>query len=328
MGVADCASGQERDEMSKQMIGDLRPGEPIDTTFLVGEVSLRTSRNGSTYLTLQLRDRSGQIAARLWDATEALAGSIAADDFVHVKGRAESYQNQLQVIIRTLIRADTQSLRLGDFLPQSEHDVGEMMNELRRILQAVEDPDLKALLEAFLADEDFCAAFRTAPAAIHNHHSYLGGLLEHTLSMARVALKLLDHYTELRRDLFLAGVFLHDIGKIREISYRRAFCHTRPGELVGHVTLGVLMLEERARQLEDFPEDKLDMLRHMTLSHHGALEFGSPKLPMFAEAQALHYLDNLDAKLKDFSSIVAEDRNSDPEWTEYSRRLARRLYKR
>jgi len=314
--------------MGKQMIGDLRPGEPVDSVFLVADASLRTARTGSKYLALQLRDRSGQIAARLWDATEALAGSIEVDDFVRVRGRTETYQNQLQIIVRSVTRADTNGLRLGDFLPQCERDAGQMMRDLRRILARVEDPDFKALLDAFLSDEDFCAEFRTAPAATVNHHSYLGGLLEHTLSMAQLAEKLTEHYPDLRRDLFLTGVFLHDIGKIREISFRRSFRHTSAGELVGHVTLGVLMLDERVRQLGNFPQEKLDMLRHMILSHHGALEFGSPKLPMFAEAMALHYLDNLDAKLKDFSSIVAEDRSSDPDWTDYSRRLERKLYKK
>jgi len=313
--------------MAKQMIENLKPGEPLDSTFMVREANLRTARNGSTYLNATLCDRTGHIGAKLWDASDALAGSIAVDDFVHVKGKVESYQNQLQINIRSITRADTEGLRLGDFLPQSARNPVEMMQEMRGILATIQDPDLKALVDVFLSDEKFCAAFRTAPAAMRNHHSYLGGLLEHTLSMAQASVKLLEHYTDLRRDILLTGVFLHDIGKIQELTYKRTFRFSSAGNLVAHVVLGVLMVEERVRKLPEFPEDKLNMLRHMILSHHGAFEFGSPRLPMFAEAMALHYIDNLDAKLKDFSDIIGQDQGADPEWTNYSQRLARKLYK-
>ena len=309
------------------MIEDLQPGRPVDSVFLVSEATLRTARNGSSYLSVTLCDHTGRISGRQWDVSEAFADSVKPDDFVNVKGKVESYQNQLQIIIKVITRADTDTLRLGDFLPQSEREPAAMMKELRGILQQIEDPDFKRLVEAFLEDKEICAAFRTAPAAMVNHHAYLGGLLEHTLSMMKAALKLLEHYTDLRRDLLLTGIFLHDIGKTRELLYRRTFKYSTPGNLVGHVTIGVLMLDEQARQLDGYPEEKLNMVRHMLLSHHGTSEFGSPKPPMFAEALALHHLDNLDAKLKDFADIIAEDRNADPEWTDRSWRLDRRLYK-
>jgi len=313
--------------MEKQMVAGLRPNEPVDAIFMVANVQIRTTRAGSTYLNVKLQDRSGQIEGKLWDASEAFAATIQGDDFVRVKGRCESYQNQPQINIKTMTKADTDGLRLGDFLPQSQHDPVQMLRELTDILATLEDKDYKALVELFLKDKDFCADFRTAPAAMANHHSYLGGLLEHTLSMMRVAIKISEHYTDLRRDLLLAGVFLHDIGKVEELSYRRSFQYTTPGNLVGHIILGVLMLEERVKELPDFPQDKLNMLRHMILSHHGQYDFGSPRLPMFAEAMALHYLDNLDAKLKDISDIIAEDSGINAEWTDYSRRLERKLYK-
>lgn len=313
--------------MAKQMVENLQVGEPIDSDFIVAESSLRVARNGSAYLDIKLADRTGQMPGRLWDANQALADSISADDFVHVKGKVESYKNTLQIIVRSITQADMKGLRLGDFLPQSGNDPVEMMKALCEILGTIEDADLKSLVDAFLADSQFCADFRTAPAAKQNHHAYLGGLLEHTLSMARLSLKILEHYQDLRRDLLLTGVFLHDVGKIHELIYRRAFRYSSPGNLVGHIVLGVLMLEERVRELPDFPEGKLNMLRHMMLSHHGEYEFGSPRLPMFAEALALHYVDNLDAKLKDFSDIITEDRNADPEWTDWARRFGRPFYK-
>jgi 3'-5' exoribonuclease len=326
--MAKLFSSEDRQKlMGKQMIGALRVGEPVDSVFLVAECALRSTRTGGSYLNLTLQDRSGQIVGRMWDATEAFAATIAVDSFVHVKGKIESYQNQLQLNARSITRAETEGLRLGDFLPQCERDPAEMMRELVAILAQIQDPDYKAVVDAFLSDKDFCADFRTAPAAVQNHHAYLGGLLEHTLSMAVMADKVLGHYPSLRRDLLLASVFLHDIGKTRELSCKRTFRYTDAGNLVGHITIGILMLENHARALPNLPEEKLNLLRHMILSHHGELEFGSPKLPMFAEAIALHYLDNLDAKLKDISETIAEDKNADAGWTDYSFSLKRRLYK-
>jgi 3'-5' exoribonuclease len=326
--MAKLLSAEDRQKlMGKQMVGALRVGEPVDSVFLVAECALRSTRAGGSYLNLVFQDRSGQMVGRLWDATEAFAATIAVDSFVHVKGKVESYQNQLQLNVRTITRAETEGLHLGDFLPQCERDPAEMMRELTAILAQIQDPDYKAVMDAFLSDKDFCADFRTAPAAVQNHHAYLGGLLEHTLSMAQMAVKVIEHYPSLRRDLLLASVFLHDIGKTRELSCKRTFRYTDAGNLIGHITIGVLMLEDRARALPNLPEDKLNMLRHMILSHHGELEFGSPKLPSFAEAIALHYLDNLDAKLKDFAETIAEDKNADAGWTDFSYSLKRRLYK-
>ena len=313
--------------MAKQMIANLKVGEPVDSAFMVQESNLRTARNGSSYLQTVLSDKTGTIQCRLWDATEALAESIAVDDFVHVRGKVESYKNELQISIRSITKADTSTLHLSEFLPQSENDPGPMMKELGELLATIEDADLKALVDSFLADDAFCATFRTAPAAKSNHHAYLGGLLEHTLSMARLTARICEHYPHLRRDLLMAGVFLHDIGKTQELLYKRTFRYSTAGNLIGHIIIGVLMLEEHARNLPGFPETKLDMLRHMILSHHGQYEFGSPRLPMFAEALALHYIDNLDAKLKDMAEIIAEDRSGDPEWTARSWLFDRVLYK-
>ena len=313
--------------MPKQMIEELQPGEPVDTVFLVAESSLRTAKSGSSYLAIKLRDRSGEIQGRLWDAGQAIAGSITVDDFVKVKGKAESYRNELQINIRSITRAETEGLRLGDFLRQSEHDPEEMLGELKKILDRVEDPDYRGLIEAFLSDEAFCKDFQSAPAATRNHHAYLGGLLEHTLSMAGLAVRVLEHYPALRADLLLTGVFLHDIGKVEELARKRTFQYTLPGHMVGHLVLGVLILEARVQTLEGFPEEKLNMLRHLILSHHGRKEFGSPILPAFAEAVALHHIDNIDAKLKEVADIIETDKNADSQFTDYARLFETWLYK-
>ena len=314
--------------MAKQMIADLQAGAPVEAAFLLAESSLRTSRNGNSYLSVTLRDRTGKIEGRLWEATEALAGSLATDDFVTVKGRTESYRNELQINIRSITRAETENLRLGDFLAQAPRDPQEMLAELKQILAAVEDQDYRALIDHFFADEELVRGLISAPAAVTNHHAYLGGLLEHTLCMAGLAVKVCAQYDALRADLLLTGVLLHDIGKVRELACKRSFGFTTPGNLVGHIVLGVIMLEELTRALDAFPEEKLNLLRHLILSHHGELEYGAAKRPMFAEAFALHHIDNLDAKLKEVAEILDADRNADSDFTDYSRLLSARLYKR
>jgi len=315
--------------MAKRMIADLRIGEPLEDTFLLSACELRTARNGSLYLDLTLADRSGSIKARMWDASEALHRALAVDDFVRIKARLGMYRNERQLIVNVIAKADPAQIDLRDFLPQSARPPEEMRKELEDLLRkAIEDPDYRRLAEAFLTDDAFMESFCTAPAAISYHHSFLAGLLEHTLSMAHCALLLCSHYRILRRDLLLAGVFVHDIGKTRELSWERTFQYTDAGQLVGHIIEGVVMIEERAASLDDFPPRKLNLLRHAIIAHHGAAEFGSPKLPMIPEAFALHYIDNLDAKLQDFADALADDNNSNSDWTAYIPRLGRRLYKK
>ena len=265
--------------MSKQMIDALKPGEPVDAPFMVVESSLRGTRAGGAYLALTLADRTGQIQGRLWDATEAFAATILPEEIIQVKGRAESYQNQLQLNIRAITKPEPETLRLGDFLPQCPRDPVQMARDLTALLATIQEPHLKALVDSLLADKEFMDSFRTAPAAVVNHHAYLGGLMEHTLAMMQMALRVCEQYPQLRRDLLLTGAFIHDIGKTRELTYHRAFRYSVPGNLVGHITIGVMMLDEHARKLPDFPPQTLNMLSHMILSHHGQYDFGSPKLP-------------------------------------------------
>jgi len=313
--------------MAKLMISEMKPGQPVDDSFLLSKSELKTTRSDSLYLDLEFMDRSGRIVGRLWDATERVYEAFAVDDFVHVKGKVEQYRGELQISVKSLRKPDAKALRLRDFLPQSDRDPAEMEKELRAILSTVEDPDYQRLIAAFMDDEEFAVAFRTAPAAVMNHHAYLGGLLEHTLSMAEIAVGIAEHYPNLRRDVLLTGVLFHDVGKIREIRYTRTFQFTEEGHLLGHLTLGVMMLKERAKGLEGFPPEKLAMIQHLVLSHHGQREFGSPVLPMTAEAFALHYIDNLDAKMREIDDILEEDRNENQSFTNYQRRLERRLFK-
>ena len=318
--------------MSRRFVQLMTDGDTIEEIYLISDKQLRASRNGNLYLQVELRDRTGAISARLWNASEHLFRSFETGDFLQVKGKVQLFQGALQIILSHIDRVETEKVELADFLPHTEHDVNKLLDRLRSVLLRLGNPHLRALAECFLMDEEFLQAFCQAPAGVRNHHAYLGGLLEHVVTLLDAAERILPLYPELDRDLLLAGVFLHDIGKIRELSYGKAFAYTDEGQLVGHLVIGVEMLDEKAAKVPDltgepFPKELLLRLRHMILSHHGTYEFGSPRLPMTPEAIALHHLDNLDAKIHNFTREIREDRNTTSTWTPFNQSLQRRLFK-
>ncbi len=255
-----------------------------------------------------------------------------AGDYLHVKGKTQIFQGSLQIILTHLDVIPRTEIEPDDFLPQSSQSVTKLLARLREVLLAMGNPHLRALVECFLIDDSFVEKFTTAPAGIKNHHAYQGGLIEHVVSLLNVAERITDLYPEIDRDLLLTGIFLHDIGKIDELSYGHSFAYTDEGQLVGHLVMGVEMLRdkvERCTELtgEEFPPQLLLRLKHMIVSHHGTHEFGSPKVPMTLEAVALHYLDNLDAKLHTFSREIRDDPSKESSWTPFHQSLGRRLYK-
>jgi 3'-5' exoribonuclease len=276
----------------------LGEGELVQDVFLVKQSRLLTSRSGNFYIDLTLSDRSGEINAKFWDANRQLYESFAVDDFVMVRANVETYMDKPQLKVSHVKRLEEEEINLADFLPASERDTKEMLEELHELIAGVKDPALGALLNEFFGDEEFAKAFVRCPAAVSLHHAFLGGLLEHTLAVARMALDVANRYPVLDRDMFLAGALLHDLGKVYEIEHVRAFKYSDRGQLLGHLTIGAEEIAKRAGEIKDFPPEKLMQIQHLILSHHGQFEFGSPKLPMTAEAMALHYLDNLDAKME------------------------------
>ena len=249
-----------------------------------------------------------------------------------MRGKTQVFQGSLQIILNHLEVVDPTQVQSEDFLPQSTQSIAKLLARLKEVLLALENPHLRALVECFLIDDDFVRKFTTAPAGIKNHHAYQGGLIEHVVNLLNVAGRITEFYPELDRDLLLAGIFLHDIGKVDELSYERAFAYTDEGQLVGHLVMGVEMLAARAARAteltgEPFPPELLLRLKHMIVSHHGSYEFGSPKLPMTLEAIALHYLDNLDAKLHTFSREIRDDPGRFSSWTPFQQSLGRRLFK-
>jgi 3'-5' exoribonuclease len=318
--------------MTRRYVNQLTHGESVDEAFLVADKQLRANRQGNLYLQLELRDKTGSIGARHWNSTEELAQTFEPGDFLQVRGKTQVFQGSLQIILSHLEPVDPAGVEPEEFLPQSSQSVTKLMARLRAVLLAMRNPHLRAVVECFLIDDEFVRKFTQAPAGVKNHHAYQGGLIEHVVTLLNVADRITDLYPEIDRDLLLTGIFLHDIGKIDELSYERSFAYTDEGQLVGHLIMGVQMLSEKAARCaeltgEPFPAELLLRLKHMIASHHGAHEFGSPKLPMTIEAIALHLLDNLDAKIHAFSREIRDDPSRDSSWTPFQQSLGRRLYK-
>lgn len=316
--------------MPRRFVQQLADGDSLDDVFLVTDKQLRTNRQGNLFLQLELRDRTGAIAARMWNVSEAHFKSFEVGDFLRIKGKVQLFQGSLQVLFSAFESTPRESVAMVDFVPQTEADVGRLFERLRTLLRP-QRPALKALVECFFVDEPLMQAFSRAPAGIRNHHAYLGGLLEHVVTMMDAADRILPLYPDLDRDFLLLGVFLHDIGKVRELSFDRVFGYTDEGQLLGHLAIGCEILEAKIAQTphltgEPFPPELALRLKHLILSHHGSYEFGSPRLPMTPEAIALHLLDNLDAKLHLYCREIRED-TSNSSWTPYSHHTQRRLFK-
>jgi 3'-5' exoribonuclease len=318
--------------MTRRYVNQLINGESVDESYLVADKQLRANRQGNLYLHLELRDKTGSVGARLWNASEGLARTFEPGDYLHIRGKTQVFQGALQIILSHVEVIDPERLEPEDFLPQSSQNVARLTARLRELLLGMSHPHLRALIECFLIDEDFVRKFTAAPAGIKHHHAYHGGLLEHVVNLLTVADRIVDLYPELDRDLLLTGIFLHDIGKIDELSYDRAFGYTDEGQLVGHLVMGVEMLRAKVERTADltgepFPIELLLRLKHMIVSHHGTHEFGSVKVPMTLEAIALHYLDSLDAKVHAFSREIRDDPSRDSSWTPFHPNLGRRLFK-
>jgi 3'-5' exoribonuclease len=318
--------------MPRRFISTLSDGETIEEVFLLAEKQLRANRNAALYLLVELRDKTGAISARMWNVTEESVAHVNPGDYVHVKGKVQLYQGALQMIVSHVQPIPAERLDPTDFVRQSQRDLGQLTARLREILQSVTDPHLRALMECFLIDEPFLTAFTTAPAGMKAHHAYQGGLLEHVVNMLEIGNRIADLLAGVDRSLLLAGIFLHDLGKVRELNFASGCTYTDEGQLIGHLVIAVEMVSEKIAQAEKllgepFPPETALRLKHLILSHHGTYEFGSPKLPMTPEAIAVHHIDNLDAKVHEFSRDIADDPNQQASFTPFNARLDRKLFK-
>ncbi len=313
------------EEGNRLWIKDIKPDDRVRGDYLVKGKRIGLTKKGEPFLSLTLADRSGEIEAKVWERAETLAAGFAEGDILVVEGLAGSYRDQVQITLSNLkISQDDPDPAL--FREASSKDIGQMLAALRTVLSDIRNTHLKALVGRFFSDRPFLTQFKTAPAAKNFHHCYVGGLLEHTLSVCEMATSVLAHYPELDRCLLLTGAFLHDIGKIKELRLDPQIEYTDQGRLLGHIVLGVEMVAEKQAKLRNFPLELALRLKHLILSHHGQFEFGSPKRPKFLEAIALHLIDDLDAKMNGLSRFMSKDRQPGA-WTEFNRLFERYFLK-
>jgi 3'-5' exoribonuclease len=317
--------------MAHKFINEINAGEVVDDIYVVTEPILRSTTRGDLYIAMFLCDRTGQLNGRMWQATEAIYKALPKPGLIHIQGRSELYQNNLQIVVNSISIVDAAKVSLEDFLARTDKDVGQMFEDVKKTVARIKNPQLKALVGEFLADDELMAKFRDCPGAMRIHHDYLGGLLEHTHNMLQVAAAILPFYPKLQADLVLGGIFLHDIGKTEELSYDMAFSYTDSGQLIGHIVQTVLMVNQKADALiakgTQIEQPVLDALEHIILSHHGAFEFGSPKLPATPEAFMVYYIDDLDAKINQVTIAIGNEQ-SDSNWTAWKSALQTRLFKK
>ena len=314
--------------MKDTYVIDLRPNQIVVSDFLVQAKELRSKKTGGNYLALALVDKTGEVDAKVWDNVEQVDPTFARDDFIKVKGAVQLFQNRPQLTVYKLKRLEDREVDLADFFARSARDPEEMWRELEEVVAAIEKPPLKALLETILSNPEIASRLKIAPAAKSLHHAYLGGLLEHILSLCRLTKLVVQNYSGMDQDLVIAGVVLHDLGKIYELSYSRSFSYTTEGQLLGHMILELEIMHKVLAGMPDFPRPLQTLLEHLIISHHGQYEFGSPKLPMFPEALLLHYLDDLDSKLQNMQSTLGRDTALGGEWTRFVPSLGRPLLNR
>jgi 3'-5' exoribonuclease len=310
----------------KTFINEIKENDTVDSFFLVKEKSSGVTKTGNVYLKLKLIDRSGEMEGRIWTSVEAFTESFDKDDFVYLKGKAVSFQEHLQLNITHIERVEEEVILLSDFFPMAERDIDEMLQSLIEISQQIKNPHLSQVLRLFWEDGPFLERFKMAPASKWLHHTYLGGLLEHTLSLTQLVLKNVSHYKGLNVDLLVTASILHDLGKIDELSYQRSFDYSDEGRLLGHIILGIERVEDKIRQLPDFPKDLSTLLKHLLLSHHGQYSWGSPKRPMTLEAVMLHDLDNMDAKINGIQQFLRREVPEGSRWSAYHRTFEQFFY--
>jgi 3'-5' exoribonuclease len=318
--------------MSRRFVTDLKDGEIVDDVFLVSDKQLRANRNAALYLSVDLRDKTGMMNGRMWNVTEDSCSGVQSGGYVRARGKVQLFQGTLQLILTHCDPVSAMEVDPVDFEQVSSVKIEQLLDQLRKVLLGFENSHLRTLMECFLVDEVLLQALCETPAGVKAHHAYTGGLLEHVVTLLNSAEKLCLVYPELDLELLQAGVFLHDIGKTRELSCESGFNYTDEGQLLGHLVIGVEMLNEKTQRVveltnEPFPKELEWRLKHMILSHHGTYEFGSPRLPMTPEAIALHSIDNLDAKLHEFTRAIQDDPNSGSHWTLYIPRLDRKIFK-
>lgn len=311
--------------MKKQFVQDLQEGDIVNDYFVAVRKDLRDTQTGGKFLGLVFKDRTGEVGGVLWNNAQAISSLFELGDVVNVRGTVNSYQNRLQV-------------RVDQVLPLKENEydtrdlvfVGgggpEVMGKFTEALRTVKNPWLKKLIDAFLSDAEFVERFTKAAAGKRWHHAYQGGLVQHCYEMTRVAEVMCELFPNIDRDLLLAGILIHDVGKLEELRHDLFVDYTTAGKLVGHLQLGCIMVDQRIQQIEGFPESLKLQLFHLILSHHGEHQFGSPVVPKTVEAVVLYLIDNLDAQADAYTRVVDEAKSKRQEWSDYINLIDRQIW--
>lgn len=305
----------------------INPGDQFVGFYVIRSKQLEPFRDASrgNFLSLVLSDGSGQLLARVWEGAEEALDEIGQSKVVKLRGEVETYLDRTQIRVLQIRPAKDDEFDRRDMLPSSDRDQGEMLADIDKFTQKIEQPQLKRLVDAIFTDDDFRAKFVVAPAARRVHHAYLGGLIEHTLELTKIAETVVSVFPKINKDILFTGVLLHDIGKVREFEWEFDIDYSRDGRLFGHIVMGDEMVRNAIDGIKEFPEELAVQLRHMLLSHHGRYEWGSPRRPKTMEAIALHQIENLGAQINRFGMLL-DDRPDGEAWTSYDRLLHRQLY--
>ena len=312
--------------MDKQFVRDLKDRDTVGSIFLATDKMVLTDRNGKTYMSFNLADSSGSINARIWEKVEEWSKTFEPGDFVRVKGFVQTYQSRRQVIVHDVQRASREEVTLKDFVGSTVADPNQMFDQLIALTGTMTNSHIRDLVLAVLNDSEIQARLLKAPAAKSIHHAYMGGLLEHVLSICRTMDFLASHYRFLDRDLLIFGAIFHDIGKVWELNIEEGIKYTDRGRLVGHMAIACELIDDKVRGIFGFPVTLKDVLKHIVLSHHGKLEYGSPKEPAFPEAMVVAMIDDLDSKLNTVVGFMRQELNSGENWTRLNPQFERYFY--
>lgn len=321
---------------ARRFIREFGPSERIIGIFSISNAQLGKTRTDKPYLRCLISDKTGELPARMWSIEEHQFRRLPTDGFVRMEGETQPYQGELQLIIQSIEPAEPSAEEMRDLLPCSQRSPDEMFAELTALLNTLEHGAIKALAQTYLADQYLMDAFKICPAAKSMHHAYLGGLLEHTLNLVNLADRVCPLYPKISRDIVMLGLFLHDLGKTRELVYDRTFGYSDRGELIGHIVDGAIMLHDKAQQVmretgQRLPQGLVLVLQHIILSHHGVPEYGAAKIPATPEAILVSLLDNLDAKTTMALCAARPDRasafESNGNFTEKQWALDTKLYR-
>ncbi|QDK38908.1 3'-5' exoribonuclease YhaM family protein [Bdellovibrio sp. NC01] len=304
--------------MDKKTVHSLQDKDNVDHLFLVKEKTVATGKNGRPFMGLQLGDATGNIDARLWDRVEELSREFEIGDILKVKGQVQLFQNRKQLIVHRLERVDSSTVNFEDFIPKTSRNSEDMLAELTVLVRSMKNDNLRQLILDTLEDPEIRPKLMRAPAAKSIHHAWIGGLLEHILSIAKIMDFMGNHYPFLNRDLLLFGAIYHDIGKIWELSYDNGISYTNRGRLIGHMEIACELIDKKASRILGFSEELRDICKHIILSHHGKLEYGSPKRPKFLEAMVIAMVDDFDSKVATLKTLIEAERGSGEKWSRYN----------